>query len=183
VRRRLQDRAGAVLLAVLLAACSPKPELRPFTPPGQAFIVQMPGPTRHEQRTAETPAGTATSHVDVAEFDGVVYAVNYLPLPDAASEAMPEMGTPEALAYGRAALLETTPGATVVRESYVSAPLGTRLVAGSNFELELPGGATMTVRQFVHEGVFLQVVATVPVRPSYNQELYAQRFLDSFSLK
>ena len=70
-----------------------------------------------------------------------------------------------------------------MRESYVSAPLGKRLVAGSNFELALPGGATMTVRQFVHAGVFYQVAATVPARPSYNQELYAQRFLDSFSLK
>lgn len=181
--RRLRDRAGAVLLAALLAACSPKPELRAFTPPGQAFTVQMPGPTRHEQRTEETPVGAVTAHVDVAEFDDVVYAVSYLPLPDVADGTTLKMGTPEAIAFGRAVLLQTTPGVTLVRESWASAPLGKHLVAGNHFELALPGRATMTVRQFIHAGVFIQVVATVPVRPSYNQELYAQRFLDSLSLK
>lgn len=181
--RRLQARAGAVLLAVLLAACSPKPEMRPFTAPGQAFTVQMPSTPRHEQRTDETPFGTLTSHVDVAEFDDVVYAVSYLPLPAAAVEAMPEMGTPEGLAHGRVAVLQATPGARFVRENYVPAAFGKLFVPGNRFELALPGGATMTVHQFVHAGVLYQVVATVPVRPSYNQELYAQRFLDSFSLK
>ncbi|MFY2762840.1 hypothetical protein [Arenimonas sp. MALMAid1274] len=176
-------RALLVALCLLLAACSAKPELRDFTPPGQAFVVGMPGAPRHEQQTVDTPAGKITTHLHVAEFDDVVYAVNYLPMPEAAVQAMPRMGTPEALAHGRASLMASAPGATLLRESFNTARVGaSNLATGNEYALQMPGGATMTVRQFVHRGVFYQVATTVPVRPSYNQELYAERFLDSFRL-
>ena len=175
----------AVMLvgALLLAACSAKPELRDFTPPGEAFVVKMPAVPTHQQQTAQTPVGPVTAHVDVAEFDDVVYAVNYIHMPEAAVAAMPAMGTQAALDHGRINLLATAKGATLLREGYNTAKTaGRNLATGNEFVLAMPGGATMTVRQFVHEGVFYQVATTLPVRPSYNQELYATRFLDSFAL-
>lgn len=175
--------AGA-LGVLLLASCSAKPELRDFTPPGQAFVVKMPGEPTHQQQTADTPAGQVTAHIHVAEFDDVVYAVSYIPMPEAAIATLPKMGTQAALDHGRINVLANARGATLRRQGYNTAKTaGRELATGSEYELELPGGATMTVRQFVHGGVFCQVVTTVPVRPSYNQELYAQRFLDSLEFR
>lgn len=175
---------AAALGVLLLAACSAKPELRDFTPPGQAFVVKMPGEPRHEQQTADTPVGQVTAHIHVAEFDDVVYAVNYMPMPEAAAANMPQMGTQAALDHGRINLLANARGAMLRREGYNTAKTaGHQLATGNEYELEMPGGATMTVRQFVHGGVFYQVATTVPVRPSYNQELYAQRFLDSLEFR
>jgi hypothetical protein len=175
--------AGA-LGVLLLAACSAKPELRDFTPPGQAFVVKMPGEPTHEQQTADTPVGQVTTHLHVAEFNEVIYAVNYVPVPEAALANMPKRGTQAALDHGRVNLLANARGATLRREGYNTAKTAGRdLATGCEYELEMPGGATMTVRQFVHRGVFYQVATTVPARPSYNQELYAQRFLDSLEFR
>ena len=175
---------AAALAVLLLAACSAKPELRDFTPPGQAFVVKMPGEPTHEQQTAETPAGQVTAHLHVAEFDDVIYAVNYIPIPEAAMANLPKPGTQAALDHGRINLLANAPGATLRREGYNTAKTAGRYLAtGGEYELEMPGGATMTVRQFVHGGMFYQVATTVPADPSYNQELYAQRFLDSLEFR
>ncbi len=175
--------AGA-LGVLLLAACSAKPELRDFTPPGQAFVVKMPGEPTHQQQTADTPAGQVTAHLYIVEFDEVAYAVNYIPMPEAAAAALPKMGTQAALDHGRINLLANARGAKLRREGYNTAKTaGRQLATGSEFELEMPGGATMSVRQYVHGGVFYQVATTVPARPSYNQELYAQRFLDSLEFR
>lgn len=176
--------AASALCAMLLAACSAKPELRDFTPPGQAFVVKMPGEPTHEQQTQDTAVGPLTAHLHVSEFDGVVYAVNYIKMPQASIDAMPQMGTQPALDHGRVNLMASAKGAKLLREGYNTArTAGRQLATGNQFVLEMPGGATMTVRQFVHGGVFYQVATTVPVRPSYNQELYAERFLDSLAFR
>lgn len=180
----VQRMAAALVLVAAMAACSPKPELREFSPPGESFTVQMPGTPTHEQGSRESDAGTITAHVWISEFDGVVYAVNYQRIPEAAQPRLAAIGLDAMYAEAQRNLMRSSHARRTVSSSSTAGLLGgRRTLAGMEYVLELEGGATMTVRVFVHDNVLYQVATTVPAGAWYNQELFAERFRDSFTIR
>lgn len=182
--RRARVVFSAVLVALLAVACSPKPELRRFAPADAPFVVSMPGEPEHEQQSQDTPLGRVTAHVYVSTFDDVVYAVNYQRFPDGTARQWTYDEQQAAYDDGRTILLSASGATRVASEGHVAAKVGGRIAAtGRQFVLDLPNGATMTVRQFLHGDVLHQVATTVPANAYYNQNLFADRFLESFEIR
>src|SRR3989344_1588145 len=75
-------------------------------------------------------------------------------------------------------------GGTVIEQSGVSLPGQRKGHQGREVKLKLPDGRSlMLIRIFPAGDSYIQIAATFPVDPSYNQELYARRFVESVRLR
>jgi hypothetical protein len=75
-------------------------------------------------------------------------------------------------------------GGTVMEQSGVSLPGATKGHLGREAKLKLPDGrGMMLIRVFPAGDAYIQIAATFPAEPSYNQELYARRFVESVRLR
>lgn len=169
--------------AAVLAGCSKKPELLEFSPEGTALLVQMPRPIQHRSREVAVADQTLTAHAYSASFDGVVYVVNHQPIPPAVQQEMRRRPIAGVLDAMQAQLVQST-GGTVVKQMGAALPTPGASFQGREVALRLPDGRHNTiVRVFPADGIHVQVAVTLPLAPSYNQELYAMRFLDSVRLR
>lgn len=168
---------------VALAACAKKPELIEFSPDETTLLVQMPRPIEHKSRDAQLGDEDVTAHAYTASFDGVTYVLNHQNIPEALQEKMRRIQSNDALDSAVAQLVQSS-GATVVEQSGVSLPGGTRGYLGREAKLKMPDGQTMMLVHIFPAGdMYIQIAATYPVEPSYNQELYARRFVESARLR
>ena len=166
-----------------LASCAKKPEFSEFSPDETALVVQMPRPIEHKTKEALIGDEEVTAHAYTASFDGVAYVLNYQAIPEDLQERMRRVQTNDALDSATAQLVRSS-GATVVEQSGVSLPGAKKGYLGREVKLKLPDGRSMMlVRMFPAGDLYVQIAATFPVEPSYNQELYARRFIESARLR
>lgn len=166
-----------------LASCAKKPEFSEFSPDDTPLVVQMPRPIEHKTKEAEIAEETVTSHAYTASFDGVAYVLNHQAIPEDLQERMRHVQTNDALDSATAQLVRSS-GATVVEQNGVSLPGARKGYLGREVKLKLPDGQNMMlVRIFPAGDLYVQIAATFPVEPSYNQELYARRFVESARLR
>ena len=119
----------------------------------------------------------------MASFDGVSYVLNHQDIPEALQERMRRVQTTEALDSAVVQLVQSS-GGTVIEQSGVSLPGQRKGYQGREVKLKLPDGRSlMLIRIFPAGDSHIQIAATFPVDPSYNQELYARRFVESVRLR
>lgn len=173
----------SALAITTLASCAKKPEFSEFTPEGTSIVVQMPRPIEHKTKEAQLGDEDVTAHAYMASFDGVNYVLNHQTIPEALQERMRRVQTQDALDSAIAQLVQTS-GGTVMEQSGVSLPGATKGYLGREAKLKLPDGRSMMlIRIFPAGESYIQIAATFPAEPSYNQELYARRFVESARLR
>jgi hypothetical protein len=167
----------------LVAACSRKPELVEFVAPEANLVVSMPQPVEHRTRDATLGDTQITAHAYAASFDGVAYVLNFQPIPEVLREQARRVPLDEKLASGQAELVRSTGGRATAQVGAML-PTATGRWLGREVTLALPDGRhRMVVRLFPTDAWYVQVAVTLPVEPSYHQELYATRFLDSVRMR
>ncbi len=173
----------SALAITILASCVKKPEFSEFNPEGTALVVQMPKPVEHKTRAANLGGEEVTAHAYTASFDGVGYMLNHQTIPDELQKRMRGVQTNDALDSALAQLVQTS-GGKVIEQSGVSLPGANKGYLGREAKLKLPDGqSVMLVRMFSAGDLYIQIAAIFPLEPSYNQELYARRFVESARLK
>lgn len=173
----------AAMAITTLASCAKKPEFSEFAPENTSLVVQMPRPIEHKTREANLGDEEVTAHAYTASFDGVTYVLNHQTIPEDLQERMRRVQTNDALDSALAQLVQSS-GATVIEQSGVSLPGATKGYSGREAKLKLPDGRNMMlIRIFPAGDLYVQIAATFPVEPSYNQELYARRFIESARLR
>jgi hypothetical protein len=164
-----------------LSGCFTDYDMREFSPPDGSFTVSVPATPRHESRTVDTPEGKVTLHSYSVEFDDVIFGVNATVLPPQVvnepdpriRQAMMEAGRDGMLAANGWRLIEETGDHISLSAS--------RSISGKRIIAATPGDThTVTARILLHGGRGYQVIAIVPKKPSYNQEVYSVKFLESF---
>ena len=173
----------ATLAVTTLVACVKKPEFSEFMPEDTSIVVQMPRPIEHKTQEAQIGEEDVTAHAYMASFDGVSYVLNHQDIPEALQERMRRIQTTEALDSAVVQLVQSS-GGTVIEQSGVSLPGQRKGYQGREVKLKLPDGRSlMLIRIFPAGDSYIQIAATFPVDPSYNQELYARRFVESVRLR
>jgi hypothetical protein len=180
VRRRW---AIGALCAAALTACFKKPELTELAPAGTRLVIHMPQPARHQTKEAEFAGIRVTAQAWSSEFDGVAYIVN--------SQAIPPELKAQWDKQPRHLLLDNA------RDHFVRS-MQAKLDQETGVELRTPSGAWMgreltlsrpeglgkiVARLFLTDDTYYQLVANLPAKPGYNQDLYAARFLESARLR
>lgn len=173
----------AALAITTLASCAKKPEFSEFTPEDTSIVVQMPRPIEHKTKEGLLGDVEVTAHAHMASFDGVNYMLNHQDIPQEVQDRMRRVQTNDALDAAVAQLVQAS-GGTVVEQSGVSLPGGDKGYLGREAKVRLPGErGFMLIRMFPAGDTYIQVAATYPAEPAYNQELYARRFVESVRLR
>jgi hypothetical protein len=171
--------AVGAMLAV--SGCFKQYDMQDCSPPDGSFSVSVPATPQHQSRTLDTPEGKITLHSYSATFDEVVYGINVSDLPpQVANEPNSEIRR-NMMAAGRDGMLAAN-GWRLLNETGDRIDLSiSQSVSGSRITASTPGNThTAMVRIFIHGGRGDQVIAVLPNKPSYNQEIYSTKFLESF---
>lgn len=180
----LSIRRLVLISMLMLAGCSETYERRDFSPPDGQFVVSVPATLETNSKTVETLQGSGTVTTHSVNFDGVLYGVTVITLPEESSETPYDPRVKALrLAAARDNMLASN-GWRLLKE------VGDRLVSTdpvSKYGTKLTAAAgpnhTATVRIFLRDGHAFQITTVVPSKPSYNQEVYSVRFLESFKLR
>jgi hypothetical protein len=173
--------ASIVGAMLAVSGCFTQYEMREFSPPDGSFAISIPAAPQHQSKTLDTPEGKVTLHSYSATFDEVLYGINVSELPpQVANEPNPAIRR-QMMAAGRDGMLAAN-GWRLLSETGDRIDLSiSKSVSGSRITASSRGDShTATVRIFIHNGRAYQVMTVVPKKPSYNQDIYSVKFLDSF---
>lgn len=176
---------GAIVIAgaALLAACARDPQLTAYAVPETPLVVQMPQPVATTTQTSVLGGTTVTGRTYAVTFDAVQYAVVHLPIPEPVREAIRQQPHEGMMDAAQAELVRAAQG-TVQQQVGAGLPTPTASFQGREVTLRLPGGRqVMVARLFVTDADYFQVVVIRPAEPSYDQQLYSTRFLESARLR
>ncbi|MBD8525125.1 hypothetical protein [Pseudomarimonas arenosa] len=169
---------AALGLVVLLAACNKKPELVAFSPPGGEFTAQMPSNPWREYKEEQTEFGPVEIVAYTSSFDEVQYRVGVEKLPDPLSKQFGPAGSERAFDLGRDGMLAQVQARLTEERGKSSKRWRSREVLAA-----LPDGRHKLIgRVFWNPPFLIYARAVLPADASYNQDLYAVRFLDSLQI-
>ncbi|MBL8983242.1 MAG: hypothetical protein JNL26_13710 [Gemmatimonadetes bacterium] len=175
----------ALLLActTLLGACARDPHLVEWQVPDTRLVVQMPQPVTTTSKTVAVGGVEVVGVAHVVTFDDVEYLVVQQAIPPAVQEQLKQRWIHDRLDAARDELVASTRG-TVQREVGAGLPTPEASFLGREVTVLLPGGRRqMIARLLPTNDVYFQIVVTMPAEPSYEQRLYATRFLESGRLR
>ncbi|MFT3736123.1 MAG: hypothetical protein QM776_14065 [Rhodocyclaceae bacterium] len=173
-----------VLCCVALSACSRKPEFKAFKPSECPLTVQM--PAGQERRTRDYPelrGGSITATIYESRFDDVLYSVSCVVLPAEVSAALRRTSQRELHERSARQAAAQVDGWLIDESSLVVKRKVGHDMAGYKAVIVHAGNAKRTVvGYFVSGSYYVLLEASYPHPPAYNQELYAQRFVDSMAM-
>ncbi|MRW87274.1 hypothetical protein GJ698_24700 [Pseudoduganella sp. FT26W] len=135
-----------LLLAALLAGCSPKYDWRDYRSPDAPYAVLFPGKPATQTRAIKLDQLAVSMTMAATEIDGVVFAIGSAQLADAAQAA-------DALAAMQSAMVSNIGGTVSSR----------RTLAGGAVEVEASGGNMRLSGRFLAQG--RQIYQIVVVGP------------------
>lgn len=172
-----------VLLALM--GCSEKYEMKHFSPQDGSFTISVPAALEYKSKSVDNTEGISTAHSYSVIFDDVVYGVNTLVLPEQAKEDEKHPVKRELMLKAGTNGMLISNGWKLLREVGDKIDLSpSQSLYGQKIIASTSGSShTATVRTFVRNGRVYQVMTVVPNKPSYNQDVYSTKFLESFKLE
>jgi hypothetical protein len=172
-----------VVLTVLLLGCVQDPQLTPYQVPGTALEVQMPLPVTTTTKTVTLAGEEVVGYARTAIFDDVEYAVVNQRIPEPVREQIARRSIHDVLDAAQAELVAATRG-TFQKQVGVALPIGKASFQGREVTLLMPGSGRMMIARLIPtDEQYYQILVTMPAKPSYDQRLYATRFLESAHLQ
>lgn len=167
----------------LLLGCARDPQLKEFAVPNTALVVQMPQPVTTTTKTATLAGEEVVGYARTAIFDDVEYAVVHQRIPEPARVEIRRRSIHDVLDAAQAELVAATRG-RFQKQVGVALPVGKASFQGREVTLLMPGGGRMMIARLIPtDEQYFQILVTLPAKPSYDQRLYATRFLESAHLQ
>lgn len=168
-----------IVSSLLLAGCNSNTTFKTFSSREGGFSVEVPILPTEKTSQMESPYGNLIEHDYFSIYDGVSYTVGYIRLPDDLySELKKNPGRFSNLDIS--GLVSHSKG-RLLGERGVSA--AGRHNHGKEVLISLPDGKhNLVSRVFWSDKTLYLIHTIIPKQPSYNQDIYSTRFLDSLRI-
>jgi hypothetical protein len=170
---------GILLLPLVLwlYGCTSNTSFQTFTSASGGFSVQIPDLPTPKTTQVDSPYGPLVEYDYYAVYDDVAYTVGYITLPD---ELHDELKRQRRTLDDLSGLVSHAKGRLLGERGVIAE--GTR-VSGKEVLIALPDGKHDLVSRVFLSGKTLYLIhAIIPKKPSYNQDLYSTRFLNSLRI-
>jgi hypothetical protein len=180
-RAILNIRATCILFAavLLLAGCTSNTKFTVFSSKEGGFSVELPIHPTERTSQMESPWGMLTEHDYFSIYDGVSYVVGYIQLPNDLYEELKKR--PDTFSDLDISGLASHSKGRILAERGVRAE--GRKNYGKEVLIALPDGKhNLVSRVFWAEKTLYLIHTIIPTKPSYNQDLYSSKFLNSLHI-
>lgn len=172
-----------LLLALLsLTSCIKKAEFKPYVSEEGRFEVATPATMQYKSQLSQFEDGDVTMHSFAGERDGVVYGINYFDIPEAISKELHKQ-RPGYQIPGRQNMLDVNGWVAEAIKGDELKISETEAAYGEHFAATTIGKTqNLYIRILWIDNRFYQVMVGYPPKPSYQQEMDAQKFIWSLKL-